>query len=278
MEPGNMEKHTAQAENRRSAPRGRAMPEERIVGEMPHRPAKRGLYTLISVIVLLSIAAFFARNKLFVLKTVQIDSVSEISREEVLRLAGIDSNTSYYGISEKKIREGIESSYYLQYEGYEKIWPDTLILYVKERKPAVNVLSGGLQYVLADDGMVLKCLNTLQLDNSCMKVSGLSIRDVRIGARIVCHTDEQLDAMIALLEELYLQGWRGEISELILSDLENIYLVTVDGYTVNIGSAQELRAKIGTVRAVVYELRNRGLRGGLISATVPGEASYRPVN
>ena len=67
------------------------------------------------------------------------------------------------------------------------------------------------------------------------------------------------------------------MAELNLSSLESIYIVTLDGFTANIGSAEELRAKIGTVRAVVRELRNREKKGGMIEATVPVQASYRPV-
>ena len=82
--------------------------------------------------------------------------------------------------------------------------------------------------------------------------------------------------MQSVLEELDAQGVLFQMSELNLSSLESIYLVTLDGYTANIGNAEELRAKIGTVRAVAEELRRRGLGGGMIEATVPGQASYRP--
>ena len=83
--------------------------------------------------------------------------------------------------------------------------------------------------------------------------------------------------MGALMDELELQGVLDKTSELNLTSLESIYIVTLDGYTANIGGAEELRAKIGTVRAVVQELRNRGLTGGMIEAHVPGQASYRPL-
>lgn len=251
---------------------------ERIVGEMAQRPRRIGVFTVIAVIVLLTVAAIFVRGNFFRLKNVQIYSVDPSREVEVLQRAGLTENTGYYQIDEDKMRKGIESSIYLEYLGYEKIWPDTLILYVNERSEVANVFTGGARYVLAEDGMVLHGTNNLTIDNNCMRITGLDVRDIRVGAKVVCHDTAQTQAMLDMLEELYLQGWRGEISELILSDLDSIYLVTVDGYTANIGTINDLRAKIGTVRAVVYELRNRGLRGGLISATVPGEASYRPVN
>ena len=70
---------------------------------------------------------------------------------------------------------------------------------------------------------------------------------------------------------------RSGVAEINIASLDSIYLITQDGYTANIGDAQDLRAKIGTVRAVVSELRRRGLTGGMIEAPVPGQASYRPL-
>ena len=207
----------------------------RIIGEMPRRPAKRGLYTLIAVLVMLTVAAIFVRDQVFKIRDVEIRSVQNISQEEV-------------------------------------------ILNIQERQPCINVLNAGIQYVVASDGMVLEAYASLRLDNGCIKTTGLNIRDIRVGSQVVCYNSEQLDAMLNIVAELDAQGCMNEIAEMNLSMLDSIYLVTTDSYVANIGDAQQLRPKIGTVRAVVTELRNRGLKGGMIEATVPGEASYRPVS
>ena len=134
------------------------------------------------------------------------------------------------------------------------------------------------EFGVASDGMVLEAYASLRLDNGCIKTTGLNIRDIRVGSQVVCYNSEQLDAMLNIVAELDAQGCMNEIAEMNLSMLDSIYLVTTDSYVANIGDAQQLRPKIGTVRAVVTELRNRGLKGGMIEATVPGEASYRPVS
>ena len=119
------------------------------------------------------------------------------------------------------------------------------------------------------------CPITGQPDFAALTIS--YVRDIRTGEKILFQTEDQLEALCAVLEELELQGALSAMSELNMYDLENIYLVTLDGYTANIGTAEDARAKIGTVRAVVEELRRRGLRGGIIEATVPGQATYRPL-
>lgn len=273
MEPNNMQPGTEPAQMP-----NQSQDDVRIIGEMPGRPAKRGLYTLIAVLVMLTVAAFFVHDQVFKIRDVDIRSVQNISQEEVMRLSGITANTSYFGLNEEKIRAGIESNRYLRFESMEKVWPNGVILSIQERQPCINVLNAGIQYVVASDGMVLESYASLRLDNGCIKTTGLSIRDIRVGSQIVCYNSEQLDAMLDIAAELDAQGCMDEIAEINLSMLDSIYLVTTDSYVANIGDPQELRPKIGTVRAVVAELRSRGLKGGMIEATVPGEASYRPVS
>lgn len=273
MEPNNMQPGTEPVQTPNPG-----QDDVRIIGEMPRRPAKRGLYTLIAVLVMLTVAAIFVRDQVFKIRDVEIRSVQNISQEEVMRLSGITANTSYFGLNEEKIRVGIESNRYLRFESMEKVWPHGVILNIQERQPCINVLNAGIQYVVASDGMVLESYASLRLDNGCIKTTGLNIRDIRVGSQVVCYNSEQLDAMLNIVAELDAQGCMNEIAEMNLSMLDSIYLVTTDSYVANIGDAQQLRPKIGTVRAVVTELRNRGLKGGMIEATVPGEASYRPVS
>lgn len=273
MEPNNMQPGTEPVQTPNPG-----QDDVRIIGEMPRRPAKRGLYTLIAVLVMLTVAAIFVRDQVFKIRDVEIRSVQNISQEEVMRLSGITANTSYFGLNEEKIRAGIESNRYLRFESMEKVWPNGVILNIQERQPCINVLNAGIQYVVASDGMVLEAYASLRLDNGCIKTTGLNIRDIRVGSQVICYNSEQLDAMLNIVSELDAQGCMNEIAEMNLSMLDSIYLVTTDSYVANIGDAQQLRPKIGTVRAVVTELRNRGLKGGMIEATVPGEASYRPVS
>ena len=273
MEPNNMQPGTEPVQTPNPG-----QDDVRIIGEMPRRPAKRGLYTLIAVLVMLTVAAIFVRDQVFKIRDVEIRSVQNISQEEVMRLSGITANTSYFGLNEEKIRAGIENNRYLRFESMEKVWPNGVILNIQERQPCINVLNAGIQYVVASDGMVLEAYASLRLDNGCIKTTGLNIRDIRVGSQVICYNSEQLDAMLNIVAELDAQGCMNEIAEMNLSMLDSIYLVTTDSYVANIGDAQQLRPKIGTVRAVVTELRNRGLKGGMIEATVPGEASYRPVS
>ena len=55
-------------------------------------------------------------------------------------------------------------------------------------------------------------------------------------------------------------------------------MLTGNGYTVHLGNTENLRAKIGTVRAVEEELQRMGHKDGVIEASVPAVATYTPVD
>lgn len=246
-------------------------------GQAPERrPGRRGLFTVIAVIIMLVVAGFVVHNQIFRLREIEIHSIRNTPFHEVLALAGIDDHTSSLALNEEKISRGINSNMYLHYEDMEKVGRNKLILYIKERTETANMLYNGLQYIISEDGMVLSCTAAIRLDNGCMTVSGMDVHDIRVGSIFSCYEEAQMDAYKSVVEEIDLQGIRGEIAELNFSSLDSIYLVTVDGYTVNIGDVQELQGKIGTMRAVIGELRQRGLRGGMVEATVSGIATYRP--
>ena len=140
MEPNNMQPGTEPVQTPNPG-----QDDVRIIGEMPRRPAKRGLYTLIAVLVMLTVAAIFVRDQVFKIRDVEIRSVQNISQEEVMRLSGITATTSYFGLNEEKIRAGIESNRYLRFESMEKVWPNGVILNIQERQPCINVLNAGIQ-------------------------------------------------------------------------------------------------------------------------------------
>ena len=244
--------------------------------EVARRPSRRGLITVIAVIIMLVVAGFVVHNRMYRIEEVEIRSIFDVPYGEVLQLAGIGGNTSSLSLNENKMRESINSDLRLDYQGYEKVGRNKIILYVNERRPVANVLYNGLQFVCSADGMALSRQTTLALDNGYITVSGLNLRDIRVAAHMVCQNEAQLDAYRAMFEELQLQGIRNEVAELNFSSLESIYMVTTDGYTVNLGNVNDLQGKIGTARAVIAELRQRGLKGGMVEATVAGIATYRP--
>ena len=200
--------------------------------------------------------------------------------ENLRPLSGLDKPVGYFTVSENKVAAGVNSHRYLIFERMEKQFPNRVTLYVHERTPIARVQDMGTEFVLDEEGMVLENFAVGKEDayDGLMFITGLKPKDMRVGQIMQAGTVVQTEAFKALVREVILQGITDEISELNLADPENLYLITVDQYTAHLGNAENLRAKIGTVRAVTAYLRSEGYHGGMMEANIPGEVIYSPLS
>ena len=241
----------------------------------PMTPEKRMLI-IGSVLVLLVSGAFLVRSLVFTIRNLHVVGLQNLTWQQVAASAGLNSSSNYFGLNEERIKNGINANRYLVYERMQRVFPNTLVLYVRERRPVASIHYIGVAYIMADDGMILEKIRDLQLDLKIPTISGLALRDIRQGSVPVSTKFGQVETCVALTGELTLQGFSEQIADINLSEPTSIYMITRDGYSIHLGDGTQLRAKIGTVRAVIQELRRRQFQGGVIEATIPGEATYRP--
>lgn len=239
-------------------------------------PPERRMLIIASVLVIAISVAFILRGLVFTIRHVRVVGVQHLGWEQVAISAGLSPASNYFNLNENKIREGINSNRYLIYERMEKVFPSTLVLFVRERVPVASIHYIGISYLMADDGMILERTKDLALHADLMTISGLDLRSIREGSYPQSTRVNQMDVCIDLTRELIAQGFNRQIREINLSELSSITLYTRDGYSINLGNGTQLRAKIGTVRGVIEECRRLGFEPGVLEATVPAEATYRP--
>ena len=246
----------------------------------PKASQRTGVFTLVGMVVLIFAILVILNETMLKIRHVAVVGNHQYSWEDVVKAAGLDRATSYFTVDEKSIARNLQSNRYLVFERMEKVFPNGLTLYIHERKPIARVQEMGTDYVLDEDGMVLeryaKSQNS-ELDG-LMFVTGLKPKEIRVGQVIQAGTSLQTEAFRALVREVILQGITAEVSELNVADPENLYLITNDKFTAHLGNVTDLRAKVGTVRAVTAYLRGEGSAGGMLEADIPGEVVYSPLS
>ena len=85
--------------------------------------------------------------------------------------------------------------------------------------------------------------------------------------------------MEAVLEAIDWQGFTGEISEINVGTLDDLYLVTVDGLIIRLGDSEKLDEKILTARSALVPLRAAyAMRGAVLDvSTGDGQADFQPM-
>ena len=248
--------------------------EETPAPPMPARRMKPGAKTFLITFGLLFALAFVLYAGVFRVRKIAVIGNQTVSWNEVVEAAGLKNGISYFAIDPEKIAAGIEQNRYLVCEKIEASFPNALAIYLRERRGCANVRVMGVTYLMDAEGMVLERNENGGLFDGIPVVTGLQAREVRVGRIVSSSNASQIDVYRNLMEELALQGFSGEVSELNLSNPENLYLITRNGYTVHLGDRENLRAKIGTVRGVIAKLLEMGKSGGVLEASVPEVVTY----
>lgn len=244
--------------------------------EVQPRPKVSGAIKLLLSVLIIAGALFLLKSFVFTIKNIHFTGLKNISQADAARLTRLNSGLFYFTLSEDFVQDRVESNYYFIYEGMAKIFPNGLSVKVIERYPFAFFTHLGVGYVLAQDGFILRETRDLKEGLQLIQVNGLAVWGQQTAGSFPTSTDpSQKDSMIALFAELENWGFKTEIATIDMSQTLNISLQTKDGYTINLGSEENLHAKIGTVASVVNELRRRNMTGGIIEATLPGEATYR---
>ena len=230
---------------------------------------------VISLLVLAGIALVLNAT-LLKIRHIRINGNRSFTAAEVAQQAGLNKDMSYFTVNEAQIRTALERNPYLEFVTLRKQFPSTLVLFIKERSPCANVQGGGIMYLVDENANVLQTFNTAKTDNTLPVVIGLQVSEAKPGSRIVSSRIGKVDEYCQVMEELLLQGVVNEFDQINLTDSEHIYLRHRLGYVADLGTAKELMAKIGTLRAVISALQEEGLRNGYIDVMIPGEAIYSP--
>lgn len=238
--------------------------------------AHRTLLVLVAAAAIALTVGFFAREAVFTIRTLYVNGNRLVSWETVARAAGLNQSSNYFNLDEKTIREGINSHRYLTFLSMEKHFPSGLTLNVKERTPSACIRYIGIDYIMAEDGVILEKGQDLPLAQDLASISGLAFSTLEVGSVPTVRNAGQMEACVSLVGELVMQNLAGSVQSISFTNAGTIHMLTRDGFNISVGDGQYMRAKVGTVRAVLGELRKQHYQGGSIEATVPGEATYMP--
>ena len=258
---------------------GEDMPPESAARVPQHR--RRGKKRIWKSVACFLIAAgiLFAllNSMLFKIRSVRVEGNRTRSASDIVAMSGLDKGVNFFSVKREDLERGLSADRYLQLTGFEKRFPSSVTLYVRERALCANVQFNSIWYLMDEEGFVLEKLSQEQPRNTLPRVTGIQVRDARVGASLVPGREEQLASYRLVMAELLRQGYVNETEEINVGDSEHITLLTRDSFTVDLGWAdQDLMAKIAVVRGVAGKLRELEKTGGVLDVTDLNKVIYSP--
>lgn len=228
--------------------------------------------TFVALIVIGLIAGIVWR-RVFVVRNIVIEGSVEVSQEEIIRAAQVEMGGHITSVDAEALRVNLESGgiYALDHVRTKK--PNTVILSIRKRTRDAVVRNGGKYLVMDSDGYVIEA-NAVMPEGG-VYVYGLDATSYRIGGRITA-PENRLFAMKAVLDSIRTQNAAQYVSDLTVSDPDNMMITTRTGMRVKLGDREQMDDKILWMRMAVSDLESRGDTRGLLDVSSGNKADYMP--
>ena len=249
--------------------------------QTPQKPTPRqdghALRWIILIVAVVLAAGFLVCGTVFRVRSITVEGNRTISAEEVIRLSGITEGMNTLALDQEAVERGIESNRYLSFVCVDVKLPDKLVIQVRERTPAAVIKYCGILYTADNRGMILEeSLDTDMAHPGLVAVEGMDIRVCEVGRQLVLNKTAQMEVYATALLELKVMSAMDQILELDLSDMDNLFLVSTDGYSVRLGNADNLHAKLRAMLMTLDWLRQEGYGAGTVDVSVPVNPTYIP--
>lgn len=213
------------------------------------RPKKRRWQVIQSLffIFIFSLAVFFfLQSAIFRVKAVEVNGNSQLQRDQIMALAGLGKDVNIFKANLKQAQSKVALNPMVKHVEIVRDLPSTIVINITERK-ALGLVSNPGQFIsVGDDGYCLALVNNLA-DINLPIITGIKATNSLPGQNI---NDDRLRAALAYLLAMPL-GMRAAVSEINVSDVNNIRVFTIDETEIRFGDLTRVSDKVKLYQEVI---------------------------
>lgn len=240
-------------------------------------------FRFLLLLTIVTVGVVVVQQTVFRLETVYVIGNEQKTPQQVVLASGLARGQNMLNIEEADVARHMSGDHTIIFKKMQKEYPSTIHLYIEERKTVATMQWLGMLYTLDSQGMVMQMENSSILPKGLPVVTGFKANSVTVGQLLGLRDMRQMEAYQAVMYELAQQLYADQVSEINLADPENIYLVTLEGVTARLGSAEWMEGKIGAVKTCMAYLRQLGKTDGVLDVAdvtdlqnMKNEAKYMP--
>lgn len=241
-------------------------------GERRYARRGRGGARFLMLVAALCVAALLIKSRVFTLQEIVVQGNEAFSDAEIAALSGLILGEDTLKIEKSRIKGNFSRNHYVELTEMEILYPDKVLLKVRERRPRAAVNCAGVILVIDEEGVILERLASMPAGdlitvsmNVSLSAQGRTIESSRSG---------ELEAMKLILAGLDAQGMAGLISEINVRDRFNLYMVSDTGVQIILGEKDDLGDKLVLARRVLEKLTEEGVMSGVLDVSTGKNAVY----
>ncbi len=208
------------------------------------------LWTTLLMLAMLALGFGVSQSSLLNIRSVEVNGISHLTREEVLESSGITAGTHIYEANLDKAQTMIAANFWVENVTVERKLPSTVIINVTERVPAAAITTADGLYVVDASGVLL--LRQKLLDGlSVLVVSGVSDipQDARPGSQL---DNAALNDALVVIRQMD-ETSAAVIAEIDMTNRQKIIAHTTYGVDIYLGDKKEFADKFELAMQIMQE-------------------------
>ncbi|MEA3328994.1 MAG: FtsQ-type POTRA domain-containing protein [Candidatus Omnitrophota bacterium] len=216
-----------------------------------------GIYLLLiplglALIIGIHLYYFLCTSPVFCLSRIEIRSNGSVDQEKVKECAGLTDSTRIFDLNLDKVSRKIEALPRVKKAAVSKVFPDRLIVEIRERKPIGRIKSGRCYFVDSEGVILLNAGSWPAADLPLLAGIGFRKNKISIGRR---YESKRLDQVLKLLKAVSLST-RLAIKDIDLVNAraaKDVTLTTRKGLKIILGN-KEFKDKIQLLDRVLKDI------------------------
>ncbi|HAA90410.1 MAG: Polypeptide-transport protein FtsQ [Thermoanaerobacterales bacterium 50_218] len=208
-------------------------------------------FAILAVFALMSFY-YFSQSPFFALAQIKVEGNRTLSPQMIADLTGVQKGTNLFDIDLEQVERRLLSHPLIEKVIVRRDWPHTLLITVSEREPCALLLADNCFLVVDKNGF---CLDKVDSLSSCMSfpiITGFHPVSTSPGKQVGSDS-----VFLYVLDVLKNEAFQDFLSELNISDRENLIAYTRDGIPIFLGSAVDLPDKLNSALALIRNIDYR---------------------
>ncbi|MBU5677298.1 FtsQ-type POTRA domain-containing protein [Alkaliphilus sp. MSJ-5] len=220
---------------------------------------------------------YLLQSDLMNLKNIVIEGNEQVESEEIINLSNLVINRNIFKYNLKEIEKDIVSHPYIKESKVQRKLPRTITIEVKERQEYAIIPYMGSYIYIDEENIVLNASDSY-IANDHILITGVEFKSFKVGEKIEATNDKGLKVVMDLLKAAKMTSIFEMISEINITEENNIRLITFDGVDVLLGEGKNPAYLMVALDEILVNLYTKNIRNVVIDMRYEGHISVKDRN
>lgn len=212
---------------------------------------KISIYCLMGIAIVSFILILLMLCPYFLIKTINIEGLDNITREEIITTLNLDKDTNLLAFNTVSAKSKLSQNNYIDSIKIKKVFPSTLEIYVIEKEIYGYVPYTNNFLYIGKDGEVIDVKTSYS--KQLPIITGLEFKFFVLGEKLKVDNEEKFNIVVNFTNIFHQKDLLEDIIKIDLTDIYNIQL-KIGNITVVMGDSSNLNTKINTLIEILKNI------------------------